>query len=314
MNQPLVSVIIPTFKRNDYICRAIDSVLEQTYENFEIIVVDDNLPKSEERIKTKLILEKYNSLDNFIYLELDDNYGGAIARNKGLEYASGKYVCFLDDDDEYLKDKLRNQVDIFEKSSIELAVVGGFANILDEKGNVINREVTKVKGDVYFRQLMKNTCTTSIAMIRKSVVIEAGGFEKIPSSQEHLFFIKVFSKNPYYDYVSKTVVNIYHHSGMRISTNSNKAKGAMELYEKVLIISENMSNNEKKSINHYHLLNITLAYSSINDSENSRKYLIKVFKNDKKIHFDSLKMALVVILGLENIKRLQIFYNKIVRK
>lgn len=310
MNLPLVSVIIPTYKRANYLNRAIDSVLKQTYKNIEIIVVDDNSPDSKERISTKKLISEHITTNKIKYIELDNNYGGAIARNKGLELAAGKYVCFLDDDDEFLEKKIELQVDIFNKAKDELAVVGGFANILDEKMNLIRIEKTEIVGNVFTRQLSKNICTTSIAMINKEIVIRSGGFEKIPSSQEHLFFLKIFNVSPYYDYVPEVVVNIHHHLDERISTNPNKPKGAIELFNRVQQFTEQINEEDIREITHCHLINISRAYISVRNKKEALKYLRKVLVNDKRITKDSVKVLLSIVLGYTRIQKLRTVFNK----
>ncbi|MGP6287403.1 glycosyltransferase family 2 protein, partial [Escherichia coli] len=100
-----VSIVIPTFGRPENLLRAISSVMRQTYNNLEIIVVDDNGKGSENQIKTEELLndEKYKDI---IYIVLPNNKGGGIARNYGIEKASGEVITFLDDDDYYLCNKV----------------------------------------------------------------------------------------------------------------------------------------------------------------------------------------------------------------
>ena len=102
MIEGLVSVIIPTFQRAKYIERAIDSVLNQTYKNFEIIVVDDNDQESEARKEMIKRMDKYSSDSRIIYIKHEKNKNGAAARNTGINVAKGEYITFLDDDDYFL--------------------------------------------------------------------------------------------------------------------------------------------------------------------------------------------------------------------
>ena len=95
---PLVSVIIPTYNRADFIEKAIQSVLNQTYSNFEIIVVDDGSTDSSAQIIQKLA-EKDHRIR---YYKLEVNSGVSIARNTGISLVRGKYIAFLDSDDSEL--------------------------------------------------------------------------------------------------------------------------------------------------------------------------------------------------------------------
>lgn len=106
---PLVSVIIPTYNRLDYIHEAIDSVLAQTYKNFEIIVVNDG-----SFVDVRKALEPYK--DKIVYLSHQENRGLSAARNTGIKNSNGKYLAFLDDDDLFEHQKLEIQVPVLEKN------------------------------------------------------------------------------------------------------------------------------------------------------------------------------------------------------
>ena len=113
----LISVVIPTLNRASVIDETIRSVFDQTYTNFEIIVVDDG---SED--ETAAVLESYTD-DKLIYLRNDENHGGNWARNRGIERARGEIVCFLDSDDVYLPHKLSTVADYFAKNpSVDVLV------------------------------------------------------------------------------------------------------------------------------------------------------------------------------------------------
>lgn len=106
--EPLVSVIIPTYNRSDWLKEAINSVLEQTYKNYEILVIDDG---SEEKISDLDILK--NDKIRYFY---NSNHGVAYSRNYGIKKAIGKYVAFLDSDDFWHRDKLKVQVSNLEET------------------------------------------------------------------------------------------------------------------------------------------------------------------------------------------------------
>ena len=112
----LVSVIIPTFSRPYNLERAIKSTLSQTYKNIEIIIVDDNGIGSKYQIETEKAIRNYIKKGEVKYIKHDINKNGATARNTGLKASKGIYVNFLDDDDEFLPDKIKNQVDLLEKN------------------------------------------------------------------------------------------------------------------------------------------------------------------------------------------------------
>lgn len=112
-NIPKVSVVIPTYKRPKYLKRALDSVLRQTYKNIEIIVVDDNNSDDEYRIETEKFMKKFND-SRIKYIKHERNKNGSAARNTGIKNSSGKYITFLDDDDEFADQRIEKLVQCME--------------------------------------------------------------------------------------------------------------------------------------------------------------------------------------------------------
>ncbi len=116
-NNPKVSVILPTYNRAHLIKRAIQSVLDQTYQNFEIIVVDDGSTDNTE--------EQVRSFNNpkIRYIRYNENKGAAFARNAGIKASRGDYIAFQDSDDEWFPHKLQRQMEAFKNASPEVGVV-----------------------------------------------------------------------------------------------------------------------------------------------------------------------------------------------
>lgn len=308
---PLVSVIIPTYKRDNLLEKAIQSVINQTYSNIEIIVVDDNDPDTIHRAMTKKILDKYKGNDKVKYIELQKNSGGCVARNTGMIAAQGKYINFLDDDDFFYSDKIENQVKKFLEADKELAVVGCFARIIDEEGHLKRVEKEEISGNVFIHQLGKNICTTSIALIDRDVCINSGGFEQIPSSQEHLFFIKIFRENPYYDFVPEELLAINHHSGERVSTNLNKPLGALALFNYVKKYFKELNESQVRLIKVYHYENIIRAYLTIGEKNEAIKSFFCLVKEEKSVNTRIIKNLILIVLGLEKSFKMKMWFKGI---
>lgn len=111
----LVSVIIPTYKRPDTLDRAINSVLNQTYKNIEIFVVDDNNPDSEGRHLTIEKMREFENNPRIHYIKQPKNMNGSVARNTGAWASKGDFIAFLDDDDEFLPEKIESQLKRFSE-------------------------------------------------------------------------------------------------------------------------------------------------------------------------------------------------------
>ncbi|RXM48564.1 glycosyltransferase family 2 protein [Flavobacterium sp. YO12] len=131
----LVSILMPTFNAEKFIKAAIESVQKQTYENWEMILVDD--ASTDETVK---IIDDFAQKDSRIKLfQLETNSGNGFARNKALEKASGKYIAFLDADDLWLSTKLEKQIQFLKANNLPFTF--SFYDCIDDNGNNLNRRV-----------------------------------------------------------------------------------------------------------------------------------------------------------------------------
>jgi len=231
---PTVSVIIPTFKRPTELLRAVKSVLEQDYKDFEILVVDDNLPESEYRIQTKSALKGIDP--RIIHLENDTPMGGAGARNVGIESARGAYVAFLDDDDQWLPDKLSRQMVLFETLPSEVCSVDtGFFEI-DERRDTKRVILPALRGDIFEDLLVKHKGRApklSSVVCRTAALREIGMFDVLLPSRQDLDLYLRLARLYHFEFIAEPLVNKFIHSSVRISSvSSNKIRGFEMLYKK----------------------------------------------------------------------------------
>lgn len=188
---PSVSVIIPTYGRAELLGKAIESVLNQSYKEIEVIVVDDNEPDSEQRNKTKSIVEPYLQLDSrVLYLPLENNMGGALARNEGVKKSSGEYITFLDDDDYYFPSKIEKQVSILEQD-FDICTCSMVA--LDE-GRSADYIRTKPSGGSLSSFLLDGSAFTPMIMVKRNIFLAAEGFIDTPRFQDHTLMLRLLSK------------------------------------------------------------------------------------------------------------------------
>ena len=170
---PRVSVIVPTYNRADLLPRAIGSVLAQTYVDYEIIIVDDC--SSDE---TPTTIGGFDD-PRVRSLRHDRNRGQSAAINTGIEHASGEYIGFLDDDDEWLPGKLEGQVALLESSPPNVGLVYGWMDRVDDSdGRVTPSYRNTVEGDIFESVLaLSIPGPTIVLLIRSSVVREVGGMD-----------------------------------------------------------------------------------------------------------------------------------------
>jgi len=166
---PSVSIILPTYNREHLIGFAIQSVLNQTYSDFELIIIDDY---SED--KTDRIVETFNDV-RIQYVKHDHNSGVSIARNTGIEQAKGKYIAFLDSDDEWLPEKLEKQLQVFS-SEPKVAVVYSWLQIQKDSQDQHNKAIrlSKHRGYIYGDLLYTNFVGTPSTIIVKRECFDSG--------------------------------------------------------------------------------------------------------------------------------------------
>ena len=198
-----MSVVIPTYSRNDTLCNAVDSVLGQTYQNLEIIVVDDNPADSEWRKSTEELMAKYADDPRIRYLKNKENLGGAGARNEGIKAASGEYIAFLDDDDIYFEERIEKQLECFlNNQSEKLALVFCDAVMTGDNNLFMCYMKPHYKGCCLY-EAMKYNCLapTSQWMARKSALLSVGMFSIVPCKQDATLILKLLSKGYEVDHV-----------------------------------------------------------------------------------------------------------------
>ncbi|MFT4283121.1 MAG: glycosyltransferase family 2 protein [Candidatus Woesearchaeota archaeon] len=226
MKKPLVSIIIPTFNRSEFVLSAVKSALNQTYKNIEVIVVDDFSTDDTFKVISKLRSKKLKVFRNA------KNSGGPFSRNKGLSLAKGEFINFLDDDDYLYPKKIELQVKKFLSSSKkDLGVVT--CDVKYERLDLSEVKKNRKKGRIY-KDLLKSYCVfaTHSMLIKKVFLDDIGGFDlKLASNQEYDLAIKL-SKYSDFDYVPKVLCEVKE-SKDQISFNFNKKiKGTKYLYEK----------------------------------------------------------------------------------
>lgn len=224
---PLVSVIIPTFKRTDMLSRALDSVLSQTYTNIEVVLVNDNGECKSYNNSINKIIQRYQALFKYFkYIENEKNKGASESRNIGVKKASGRFVTFLDDDDIYHPEKISKQVELFNQSTLtNLGAVYCQLKIVDEYSNrVISRTSNFYRGnrDVLLQSLHYTLASTPALMVDRSAFLKVGGFKDLITGEDWCLLIDLLLLGKSVDYNKETLLEVRIHSGERISTGGQK--------------------------------------------------------------------------------------------
>jgi len=154
---PLISIITPNYNASEFVEETIESIINQTYKNWELIIVDDSSTDN-----SIVIIENCISGDDRIkLLKLNANSGPAIARNKGIEASKGEYISFLDSDDSWCSNKLKTQLNYMRKNDIALSFTSYYS--VDERKE--NKKLRDAKGIVTYKDLLTNNyigCLTAM--------------------------------------------------------------------------------------------------------------------------------------------------------
>jgi glycosyltransferase involved in cell wall biosynthesis len=215
-----VSIVIPTYKRVDYLDRLLKSIEAQTFKDFEVIVVDDNSPNIKEY---ESIIEKYKNIFNeFKFITKEENKGAPHSRNLGIKEAKYDLIALVDDDDEWLPTKLEKQVKVFENSNEAVGLVYTWTDVMDENRNIIHNYRSEIEGNPKKEILNECFIPSPSVMVRKKAIFEAGLFdESFPSCQDWDMWTRIIMKG-YRIKVVKEVVTIYHkHNSGSIGLSEN---------------------------------------------------------------------------------------------
>lgn len=230
-SNPTFSVILPTYNRAHMLAQAIQSVREQTVQDFEIIVVDDASTDQTPSVVSALADRRLR------YLRNPQNMGAAASRNIAAQQAQGKYLAFLDSDDRWLPPKLGRQLEKFSSGPMEqLAVVYG--SVLKEKPDGRHElQQARYRGDVKDVILAtKGVVTGSLSsvVVERQAFLRVGGFdEKLPARQDYELFLRMSLAGFQFDFVAEPVVVKQIFGQDRITANHRqRVLGAIYTFKK----------------------------------------------------------------------------------
>lgn len=276
---PTVTVIIPTYNRAHLVGRAIQSVLNQTYQDLEIILVNDGSTDN-----TEEIVKVFND-DRIRYIRHDENKGAAAARNTGIEAALGEYIAFQDSDDEWLPEKLEKQIRVLENAPAKVGVV--YTDMWRIRGNARKYWRAPVMGIGIGTVVIKRQCFDKVGMFD----------ERFPRLIESDLFIRL-SKYYCFHHLDEPLVNYYAAPGS-ISTDNRRLIRAIEL-----ILEKHSRDIDKRLLArfHYYIGNLLCQGG---DLDRGRDYLFKAVKS-YPLNIKYLVAAFVSLFG-------ESAYNKVTR-
>lgn len=277
MANPTFSVVIPTYNRAALLPRAIDSVLAQTFDDFELVIVDDASSDN-----TKEVVCAYND-PRIVYVRMERNGGNAAVRNLGVRSARSQYITFLDDDDEYLPDFLKVTFETFNSAPPNVGFVwSGFCVVKDTPNGEITLKTTLPNRPNYattelaYLAFLRSTpvSTSRGVTIRKSCIEEAGMFdEKLRSAVDRDFFLRLVQVT---DFLTneKVLVKLHRHEHGNVNQASvTRIEGYKHIMQKHIEVL-----TRYPDLLALQYRRIAAMYFRIGDKVSARSYILKAVR------------------------------------
>jgi glycosyltransferase involved in cell wall biosynthesis len=292
-NKLMVSIIIPTYNRERLISRSVKSVLNQTYQDFELIIVDDGSTDN-----TGELVAGFDD-GRIRYIRHEQNRGEAAARNTGIKAARYDYIAYQDSDDEWLPEKLARQIELLENASPRVGVVyTGFWRVENGGKTYIPFSwVTQKNGDIHKELLKGNFIGSPVVLIKKECFDKVGLFdERLRNLVDWEMWLRI-SKYYHFRCIDEPLVIAHYHSD-NISSSRNTFIETLELV--LERYSDEFSGDKKLLAKHYIDIGNLLVLNR--ETQNGRNYLVKAVKS----YPFNVKLLLVVFsafLGLSVYKK-----------
>ena len=242
----LVSVIIPYYKKRNFVKETIISVINQSYNHLEILIIydDTNLNDLE-------FIKEISKLDNRIkILNNNKRLGAGLSRNVGIEQSNGKYIAFIDADDTWAQDKLKEQISFMKKNDYQISHTSYF--IVDEKKKIIGQR--KARNLMSIDEVLKSCdIGLSTVIIEKKIIIKTSAkFPQLITKEDFVFWIRLLKKNYKFYALDRNLTN------WTDSKNSLSSSTIQKLYDGFKVYNYYMNFNVIKSV--YYLICLSLNY------------------------------------------------------
>lgn len=227
---PKISIVIPSYNRPDFLQRLLRSIANQTFQEYEVIIVDDCSPKREEIIQVVDTFRK--EIFSIQLVENVSNQGAPYSRNVGINLSQADWIALVDDDDEWMPEKLEKQYAIIANGPHDLGIVYTWADVIED-GKVIRREASEFRGKVLDQLLKSNFIPSSSVVAKKSALLEAGVFdEAFHSCQDWDMWVRILSKGYFVEVVKSSEIIFYKHGCGSIGLSETAIEGYRQFYRK----------------------------------------------------------------------------------
>lgn len=211
-SRPAVSVVLPTYNRASLLPDVLEDLRRQTFEDFEVVVVDDGSDDGTER------MFREDDRGGIRYVRHETNRGASAARNTGIQKARGRYIAFQDSDDRWRPQKLEKQVAVMQEAPERVGLVYTGTEMADPDGNVVPIQVPRHRGDVHEQQLYRDHLSgTPTWLVRRACFEDVGTFnEDLPARMDYEFNLRL-TRRYHVEFVKEPLVRIGQSADNRIT-------------------------------------------------------------------------------------------------
>lgn len=281
---PLVSCVIPSYKRADSLERAINSALNQTYKNIEVLVVDDNIAGDEYSIALQEIVAKYTKNTRVRLISQPRHINGAEARNAGIKAASGEWVAFLDDDDEWLPQKIEKQINALQADPKAMGASCYYHEFI--RGKKVHScppySTENLNYKIFTRQIAMYTPTL---IMRKDKLMEFGGFDNTLKRHQDLQLLVEFTFRNKMTLVEDFLVNVYGDSLINRPSLESFIEVKKNYFNSVDKVFKSYSKHERTLIKCAHYYEVVFCAIKVRNYGAALKYIVKA-----GFHLSAIKM------------------------
>ena len=188
-NNPLVDVILPNYNKGIFLEEAINSVVDQTYKNWKLYIIDDSSDDNSPQI-----INKFSNLKNIKIVKLKKNKGPSFCRNYAMRISDGKYISFIDSDDTWTKNKLEKQIYFMENNNLTFSFTD-YIPFFENNGIKKFKKKTNLKDYFNYKMFTKNSSINTTTMIISRSILSSHRFRKIKLCEDYLFKCQLLKNN-----------------------------------------------------------------------------------------------------------------------
>ena len=284
---PRVSVIIPTHNRATVLPRAVKSVLEQTFTDFEVLIVDDCSTDDTARVMADLELvdPRIRGFRHGV------NRGSAATRNTGIANAVGEYLAFLDDDDEFLPNKLEEQVRALDDAPCDVGMAYVWSEFVGPSGEIVGSRCRTEEGDLFIDALILRLSIgiASTGMVRAAALDAVGRFDESVLRCEDLEIMCRLCRHYKISYIPKILSRLHRSHSNRKSAPSKK--NAVEWRDYVLSHQERYSGEiaNRRRLRSSLWRRLALAELAVNNHAGAIRAILLAFSTDPTTAYLAVK-------------------------